>query len=89
MEFTKIIGWIGFRAGLFIGIPLILKTIKIKSSRGVLVMTFILIEITVLCFLIRSIAIKESALIAYYLFIIVSTTTQLYLIWKFQNDRIR
>jgi uncharacterized protein with PQ loop repeat len=85
MEPTKLISWIGFSAGLLIGIPQIVKTMKLKSARGVSALTFLLIVITAACFLIRSFAIKELSFIAYYLFIFASASTQLFLIWKYRG----
>ncbi len=85
MDLSQTIGWIGFSSGLFIGIPQILRTIKLKSTNDLSVMTFLLIQITSTCFLIRAFAIKELVFIAFYIFIFLSNIIQLFLIWKYRN----
>ncbi len=85
MEITKLFSWIGFCAGMLISIPQIIKTLKTKNVQGVSAFTFMLIEITALCFLIRALSIKEYALIAYYTLIFLAGGIQLILIFKFRN----
>ena len=85
MDITQAMSWIGTVIGLIIGIPQIIKTIKTKSAKDVSAITFALILLTCLCFLTRAIAIKETAFICYYTFIIMSSSLQLYLIWKYQE----
>jgi uncharacterized protein with PQ loop repeat len=84
MEFTVAMSWIGFVTGILIGIPQIVKTIRMKSARDVSSITFLLLLITCSCLLIRAIAIKEAAFICYYSFIILSASFQLFLIWKYK-----
>ena len=85
MELSQTIGWIGFSSGFFISIPQILRTIKLKSTNDLSVTTFILIQITSACFLIRAVAIKELVFIAFYIFIFLSNTIQLFLLFKYRN----
>lgn len=87
MEITQWIVWIGFVSGLFIGIPQIIKTIKTRNVEGVSAITFLLIEVTALCFLVRAIAIREYGLIAYYCFILIVGMIQLSLIVKFRKAK--
>ncbi|MBN1347833.1 hypothetical protein JXJ21_00335 [candidate division KSB1 bacterium] len=84
MELTQIVSWIGFTSGLFIGIPQIMKTVKKKSVRDVSALTFLLVELTSVCLLIRAIAIEELAFISYYIFKILSTSFLLFLIWRYR-----
>ena len=84
MEFTVAMSWIGFVTGILIGIPQIVKTIRMKSARDVSSITFLLLLITCSCLLIRAIAIKEAAFICYYSFIVLSASFQLFLIWKYK-----
>ena len=84
MELTQLMSWIGFLTGVLIGVPQIVKTIKLKSARDVSSMTYLLILITCICLLVRAIAIKEPAFICYYSFIIFSASFQLILIWKYK-----
>lgn len=85
MDITKWIVWVGFVSGLFIGIPQIIKTIKTKDVGGVSALTFMLIEVTASCFLVRAIAIREYGLIAYYCFILIAGGIQLFLIMKYRK----
>ena len=84
MELTVAMSWIGFITGILIGIPQIVKTIRMKSARDVSSTTFLLLLITCSCLLVRAIAIKEAAFICYYSFIILSASFQLFLIWKYR-----
>ena len=84
MELTVAMSWIGFVTGILIGIPQIVKTIRMKSARDVSSITFLLLLITCSCLLVRAIAIKEAAFICYYTFIILSASFQLFLIWKYR-----
>jgi uncharacterized protein with PQ loop repeat len=84
MDITRLISWIGFATGLCISIPQIIKTLRTKNVEGVSALTFVLIEVTALCFLIRSFMIHESALIAYYIMIALASGIQLFLIIKYR-----
>ena len=86
MELTVAMSWIGFITGILIGIPQIVKTIRMKSARDVSSTTFLLLLITCSCLLVRAIAIKEVAFICYYSFIILSASFQLFLIWKYRES---
>lgn len=85
MEITKLISWIGFACGMLISVPQIIKTLKTKNTEGVSALTFMLIEITALCFLIRVLSIGEYALVAYYIFIMLAGGIQLTLILKYRK----
>lgn len=85
MDITNIFPVIGTIVGMFIGIPQIMKTIKLKSVEDVSATTFVLIVVTAACFLVRMIVLKEYVFIFYYSFIILSALLQLFLIWRFQS----
>ncbi|MFC1823659.1 PQ-loop domain-containing transporter [Thermodesulfobacteriota bacterium] len=84
MEFTQIMSWLGFISGLLIGIPQLIKTIRTKSAKDVSALTFLLIIVTCICLLVRAVAIWELAFISYYVFLILSSSLQLFLIWKYR-----
>jgi uncharacterized protein with PQ loop repeat len=88
MELSKVMSWIGFVMGMLIGIPQIVKTIKIKSARDLSATTFVLILITCSCMLVRAVAIREVAFVCYYCFLILSNLLQLSLIWKYKDRRM-
>ena len=85
MELTHALSWIGFVLGMFIAIPQIIKTIKMKSARDISAVTFVFILATSTCMLIRAIAIKELAFICYYVYIIIANVFQLFLIRKYRS----
>jgi len=85
MGFTEVMSWVGFVTGISIGIPQIMKTVKMKSARDVSYTTFFLILITCSCLLIRAVAIRETAFICYYSFVILSASLQLLLMWRYSG----
>lgn len=87
MELSQVLSWIGTATGMFIGIPQIVKTIKIKRADDLSPTTFILILFTCSCLLVRAITIKEPAFILYYTFLILINSLQLFLIWKYKNRK--
>lgn len=56
---TEIIGWIGVVLGVLISVPQLTKSLKEKSTKGLSKQTYQLLFLAILCYLIRSIAIKE------------------------------
>ncbi len=84
MEFTEILSWMGFVLGMFIAIPQIIKTIKMKSARDISAITFVVILATSTCMLIRAIAIKELAFMCYYTYLLFANMFQLFLIRKYR-----
>jgi uncharacterized protein with PQ loop repeat len=87
MEITEVLSWIGSATGVAIGLPQIAKTILTKSVSDVSTLSFVLILITASCFVGRAIAIREIAFVVYYLFIILSASFQLFLIWRYSPNR--
>jgi len=85
MTITNIFGWVGFGVGLTVCVPQIVKTLQTRSVKDVSLATFVLILITCLCFLVRAIAIKESAFILYNAVVMLLTVFQLILIRKFRK----
>jgi uncharacterized protein with PQ loop repeat len=85
MQLTQIISWIGFTTGLCISIPQIVKTLRTKNVQGVSTFTFVLITVTATCFFIRSAVIREYALIAYYLMVMIASVFQLVLIFRYRK----
>lgn len=82
---SEIIGWIGVILGMFISFPQVIKTIKGKTTKGLSKHTFYLLFITILCYLIRSIAIREPIFIVSNLISLVITAIQLYLFSKYPS----
>jgi len=85
MEITTVLSWIGTCTGLVIGVPQIIKSIRTRKTDDVSVLTFLLIAITALCFLGRSVRIREPAFTVYYFFVLVSSSFQLLLIFRFRK----
>ena len=85
MEMSVLMGWIGLAVGILIGIPQLVKTIRLQSARDLSSLTYILLLVTCICFLVKSLAIAETVFICYYSFCTVLTLFQLFLIWKFRN----
>ena len=85
MELSQILSWIGAAAGMFVGIPQLVKTIKTGKTGDLSAATFTLILITCACMLVRAIAIKEAAFIFYYTLLILINSLQLFLIWKYKD----
>lgn len=85
MDLTELMSWIGFTLGMFIGLPQIVKTIRMKSARDISALTFVIILATSTCMLIRAIAIKELAFICYYIYLIAANSFQLFLIRKYRS----
>ena len=88
MELSQILSWIGTAVGMFVGIPQLVKTIRTGKTGDLSAATFILILITCACMLVRAIAIKEAAFIFYYTLLILINSLQLFLIWKYKDQKI-
>ncbi len=82
---SEIIGWIGVILGMFISFPQLIKTIKEKTTKGLSKHTFYLLFITIWCYLIRSIAIREPIFIVSNLIGLVITAIQIYLFSKYPS----
>ena len=85
VEITVIIGLIGVLFGLFVAPPQILKTLKSKDSKGVSVVTYAVLNLAIICYLIRAIAIKEMVFIMSNSIGLIMNSFMLYLIIKYKN----
>jgi len=88
MELSQLLSWVGTGTGMLIGIPQLVKTIRTKQAGDLSAMTFILILITCSLFLTRMIVIKETAMIFYYTFLVIINSMQLFLIWKYKEQKL-
>jgi uncharacterized protein with PQ loop repeat len=79
MSITEIIGWIGVTLSIFISVPQFMQSFKKKSTEGLSKQTYQLLFLTVLCYLIRAIAIKEPIFIASSAINLIITAMVLYL----------
>jgi len=86
MELSQVLSWIGSATGMFIGIPQLVKKVRMKKTSDLFATTFILILTTCFCLLVRAIAIEELAFIFYYTFLIIVNSLQFFLICRY-NDR--
>ncbi len=82
---SEIIGWIGVVLGILVSIPQLIKSIKEKSTKGVSLHAYQLLFLTVLCYLIRAIAIHEPIFIVSNAVNLVITAVVLYLFKKYPD----
>lgn len=87
MIISEIIGWIGVVLSILISVPQFIKSLKEKSTKGLSKQTYQLLFLTVLCYLIRAIAIKEPIFIASNAINLVITGAVLYLFKKYPESR--
>ena len=59
MVFSEIIGWLGVMLSMLVSVPQFIQSLKAKSTRGLSKHTYQLLFLTVLCYLVRAIAIQE------------------------------
>lgn len=85
MEVSQMLSWLGSATGIFIGIPQLIKTVRTKKSGDLSAISFILSLINCSCLFVRAVAIRESAFIFYYAFLILVSSLQLFLIWKYKH----
>jgi len=83
---TEIIGWIGVTLSILISVPQLIKSVKEKSTKGLSRQTYQLLFLTVICYLIRAIAIKELIFIASNAINLVITGAILYLFKKYPES---
>jgi len=82
---TEIIGWIGVAIGIMVSFPQLIKSYRDKSTQGVSRGTYRLLFLTMLCYLIRAIAIKEVIFIVSNAVNLVITGMVLYLFEKYPS----
>ena len=82
---SEIIGWIGVVLGILVSIPQLIKSIKEKSTKGVSLHAYQLLFLTVLCYLIRAISIREPIFIVSNAVNLVITVVVLYLFKKYPD----
>jgi len=85
--FAEFIGWIGVVIGVFVAVPQLFKSFKEKSTQGLSKHTYQLLLITITCYLIKAIAIKEMVFIVSNSIGFVITATTLYLFKKYPAER--
>jgi uncharacterized protein with PQ loop repeat len=83
---TEIIGWIGVITGIIVSFPQLIKSYKEKSTQGVSKNTYQLLFLTMLCYLIRAIAIREVIFIVSNAVNLVITGMVLYLFEKYPSS---
>lgn len=84
---SEIIGWIGVVLGIFVSVPQLIKSIKEKSTKGVSKHAYQLLFVTISCYLIRAIAIKEPIFIVSNAAGLVGIACMLYLFKKYPEGR--
>lgn len=82
---SEVIGWLGVVLSIFISVPQFIKSVKEKSTRGLSKHTYQLLFLTVLCYLVRAIAIKEPIFIASNALNLVVTGAVLYLFKRYPD----
>ena len=76
---SEAIGWLGVVFGILVSLPQIVKSIKSKSTEGVSLSTYQLLFCMVLCYLVRSVVIKDSIFIVSNVSTLLVTASMLYL----------
>lgn len=84
---TEIIGWLGVAIGIMVSLPQLVKSYREKSTQGVSKGTYWLLFLTMLCYLIRAIAIKEAIFIVSNTVNLVITGMVLYLFKKYPSGK--
>lgn len=87
MDLSKLIGWFGFSFGMFISVPQVIKSMRIKSTEGISKLTYILLFLACVCYVFRAIAIKEMIFIVSNVFQIIVAGTMLYLMKRYKNAK--
>lgn len=80
---TELIGWAGVIVGITVSVPQLIKSWKEKSTQGISKHTYQLLFLTILCYLIRAIAIKELIFIVSNAINLIITAMVLYLFKKY------
>ena len=83
--FADFIGWTGVVIGIFVAVPQLCKSLKEKSTQGLSKHTYQLLLLTITCYLIKAIAIKETVFIVSNSIGFVITATTLYLFRKYPS----
>jgi len=81
--FTELIGWVGVGIGIFVAIPQFTKSLKNKSTSGLSKRSYKLLCLTIICYLIKAIAVKEPVFIISNSFGLIITTAMLCLFKKY------
>ena len=79
----EIIGWMGVSAGVFVAVPQLVHSYKAKSTEGLSKHTYQLLFFTLVCYLIKAIAIKELVFIVSNGFGLIVTSAILFLFKKY------
>lgn len=83
---SEIIGWVGVILGILVSVPQAIKSIKEKSTKGVSLRAYQLLFLTVLCYLIRAIAIREPIFIVSNAVNLILTGVVLYLFKVYPSE---
>jgi len=81
--FTELIGWVGVGIGISVAIPQFTKSLKNKSTKGLSKRSYQLLCLTIICYLIKAIAVKEPVFIISNSFGLVITSAMLCLFKKY------
>jgi uncharacterized protein with PQ loop repeat len=87
MAISEIIGWVGVTLSIFVSVPQFMQSFKKKSTEGLSKQTYQLLFLTVLCYLIRAIAIKEPIFIVSNAMNLIITAMVLYLFRLYPNQQ--
>ena len=83
---SEIIGWIGVILGILVSVPQAIKSVKAKSTKGVSLQAYQLLFLTILCYLIRAIAIREPIFIVSNAVNLIVTGAVLYLFKRYPEE---
>lgn len=84
---TEIIGWLGVAFGVSVSIPQFIKSVRLRSTRGLSMHTYLLLFGAISCYLVRAIAVKETVFIVSNACGLVITTAILYLFRKYPAEK--
>lgn len=80
---TEIIGWVGVGLGVSVSIPQLIKSVRARSTCGLSKPSYQLLFGTIVCYLVRAIAIGETVFIVSNAFGLIVTTAILHLFRKY------
>ncbi|HOG23715.1 MAG TPA: PQ-loop repeat-containing protein [Candidatus Omnitrophota bacterium] len=80
---TEVVGWLGVGFGVSVSIPQLIKSVRARSTNGLSKHTYQLLLATIICYLVRAIAIGEIVFIVSNVCGLIVTTAVLYLFRKY------
>lgn len=85
---TQIIGWIGVVLGASISVPQVIKSLKEKSTKGVSLRTYQMLFLTIICYLVRAVAIGAPVFIVGNTLSLITCSFMLYLFKRYPNGEM-